>query len=185
MRFDLETIRKHMQTFNGLFRRQATSGGRVYLKLEECEAIHILVGFISAGENHGVQVFSSLKDAQVFALMQEGIENFGLVQPNLLAMVLSNLEFYEQTLERDVSRQERLLRIATYLLGEIISKHPFLDGNKRTGFVVATLFLRLNGLRLKAYRLKDAAGTLSNIAQGKLSADQVYDWLHGFVDVKP
>ena len=27
--------------------------------------------------------------------------------------------------------------------------HPFLDGNKRTGFIVAVTFLELNGLRLR------------------------------------
>ncbi len=34
---------------------------------------------------------------------------------------------------------------ARYAAG-IILKHPFLDGNKRTGFMVAATFLELNGL---------------------------------------
>ena len=29
----------------------------------------------------------------------------------------------------------------------IVRNHPFIDGNKRTGFVVARVFLRLNGVR--------------------------------------
>ncbi len=32
----------------------------------------------------------------------------------------------------------------------IVGKHPFVDGNKRTGFVVGVLFLELNGFRFTA-----------------------------------
>src|ERR1051326_3649480 len=35
---------------------------------------------------------------------------------------------------------------ATYTVG-IVKNHPFVDGNKRTGFVVGVLFLELNGYR--------------------------------------
>ena len=32
----------------------------------------------------------------------------------------------------------------------IVQNHPFVDGNKRTGFVVGVLFLELNGYRFTA-----------------------------------
>ena len=38
---------------------------------------------------------------------------------------------------------------AGYAAG-IIRNHPFLDGNKRTGFMLAVTFLELNGLRFTA-----------------------------------
>jgi death-on-curing protein len=38
---------------------------------------------------------------------------------------------------------------AAYTTG-IIGNHPFVDGNKRTGFVVGILFLELNGYRFTA-----------------------------------
>ena len=38
---------------------------------------------------------------------------------------------------------------AAYAFG-IARNHPFLDGNKRTAFVVSLLFLRLNGLTIEA-----------------------------------
>jgi len=38
---------------------------------------------------------------------------------------------------------------ASYAVGIIIN-HPFLDGNKRTGFMLAATFLELNGLTFKA-----------------------------------
>ena len=38
----------------------------------------------------------------------------------------------------------------------IVRNHPFLDGNKRTGFVVGILFLEFNGYRFVATE-EDAA----------------------------
>src|SRR5579859_7816108 len=38
---------------------------------------------------------------------------------------------------------------ASYAAG-IVLNHPFLDGNKRTGFMVAATFLELNGLEFTA-----------------------------------
>ena len=38
---------------------------------------------------------------------------------------------------------------ASYTAG-IVQNHPFIDGNKRTGFVLGILFLELNGARFTA-----------------------------------
>ncbi len=38
---------------------------------------------------------------------------------------------------------------AACLIHSLILNHPFIDGNKRTGMVAGTLFLRLNGYSLK------------------------------------
>jgi death on curing protein len=43
---------------------------------------------------------------------------------------------------------------SAYTVG-IVKNHPFLDGNKRTGFVAGVLFLELNGYRFTA--AEDAA----------------------------
>jgi death-on-curing protein len=55
---------------------------------------------------------------------------------------------------------------AAYTVG-IVRNHPFIDGNKRTGFVVGVLFLEINGYRFTATEeaatravLSFAAGTL-------------------------
>ena len=61
---------------------------------------------------------------------------------------------------------------AMYTAG-IVSNHPFIDGNKRTGFVIGVLFLELNGYRFKASEeaaaqavLELAAGTMDESAHG-------------------
>lgn len=53
---------------------------------------------------------------------------------------------------------------ATYTFG-IVRNHPFVDGNKRTGFVVGVLFLELNGLRFTASE-EDAAQAVLQLAAG-------------------
>jgi death-on-curing protein len=55
---------------------------------------------------------------------------------------------------------------ATYTTG-IVKNHPFVDGNKRTGFVVGVLFLELNGCRFTASE-PDAAQAVLDLAAGKI-----------------
>jgi death on curing protein len=43
-----------------------------------------------------------------------------------------------------------LSELAASYAGGIIRNHPFNDGNKRTGFMIAAAFLEINGMRLNA-----------------------------------
>ena len=64
---------------------------------------------------------------------------------------------------------------AAYAFG-IARNHPFVDGNKRTAFVAAELFLDLNGFALTA---EDAAcvEAMLAVADGSLSEPAFADWL--------
>ena len=55
---------------------------------------------------------------------------------------------------------------AAYTAG-IVRNHPFVDGNKRTGFVAGILFLELNGYRFTASE-EDAAQAVLELAAGNL-----------------
>jgi death on curing protein len=43
-----------------------------------------------------------------------------------------------------------IVELAARYTADIVQNHPFVDGNKRTGFVVGVLFLELNGYRVTA-----------------------------------
>ncbi len=58
----------------------------------------------------------------------------------------------------------------------ISRNHPFVDGNKRTGFVATELFLRLNGFTLLASDA-DCVLTMLAVAAGELAEDAFADWL--------
>ena len=55
---------------------------------------------------------------------------------------------------------------AKYTAG-IVQNHPFVDGNKRTGFVVGVLFLELNGYRFTASE-EAAAQAVLELAAGRM-----------------
>ncbi len=54
--------------------------------------------------------------------------------------------------------------------------HPFIDGNKRTGFVAAELFLNLNGFELDATDA-DCVITILSLAAGEVSENAFAGWL--------
>ena len=64
---------------------------------------------------------------------------------------------------------------ASYGFG-LVKNYPFVDGNKRTGFVVAVLFLELNGYRFDGTEA-DATVTTLGLAAGEISEEQYGRWL--------
>lgn len=64
---------------------------------------------------------------------------------------------------------------AAYAVG-IIQNHPFVDGNKRTGFLAAYIFLALNGLRLTAPEA-EAVRFVLGVTQGKIDEKEFGIWL--------
>lgn len=71
---------------------------------------------------------------------------------------------------------EEIERKTAILLFGIVAKHPFVDGNKRTGLVTAETFLRLNGKRFEATD-KDIWVKLHKISQGEMNISQITNWL--------
>lgn len=64
---------------------------------------------------------------------------------------------------------------ASYSFG-IAKNHPFIDGNKRTSFVSAALFLELNGLSLVADKAEAVVMTVS-MANSEITQDNYAQWL--------
>ena len=72
-----------------------------------------------------------------------------------------------------------ILLAAVYMAG-IVRNHPFIDGNKRTGFVMGVLFLELNGLTFTASQ-EEAAEAVLALAAGTLNEDDYAAFLRGNV----
>jgi death-on-curing protein len=64
---------------------------------------------------------------------------------------------------------------AAYAFG-IARNHPFLDGNKRSAFVVCRVFLVLNGEDVEADKTA-LYDTFLRLAEGSLSEDELANWL--------
>jgi len=63
---------------------------------------------------------------------------------------------------------------AAYAFG-VARNHPFVDGNKRTAWVLARLFLALNEQKLR-FEPADAIATMLALATGQLPEEELADW---------
>ena len=68
---------------------------------------------------------------------------------------------------------------AAYIWG-IVRNHPFVDGNKRTGYVVLRSFLMMNGCDLSATQDEKYEVT-DGIAAGTYSEIEVSEWIRFFM----
>ena len=64
---------------------------------------------------------------------------------------------------------------ASYVFG-VVKNHPFIDGNKRTGFMLGAGFLERNGYEFHASEAEAVVRTLA-LAAGELSEAEFAAWL--------
>ena len=87
----------------------------------------------------------------------EGLRDHGLLK-SALARPQQHFAYAESP---------NLFEMASAYTGGVVRNHPFVDGNKRTGFVVGILFLELNGYRFAASE-EEAARAVLELASGNL-----------------
>jgi death-on-curing protein len=100
---------------------------------------------------------------------EPGVRDLGLLES---ALAMPQASFGGQDLH------ETLHEKAAAYLYHIVKNHPFVDGNKRAGFLVTALFLELNGERVQADEDDLYALTLG-VANGERSKADVAVFLAG------
>jgi death on curing protein len=95
----------------------------------------------------------------------------GVRDPALLASALSWLRH----LHAYADNPDVVEPAAAYTAG-VIRNHPFVDGNKRTGFVIGVLFLEMNGYRLTASE-EDATQAILSLPERTLDETALLAWL--------
>jgi death on curing protein len=65
---------------------------------------------------------------------------------------------------------------AAAILESIVTNHPFIDGNKRTGYVLARLLLLKSGLDIKATQ-EDKYEMVIAVSKREWKFEQIKDWL--------
>jgi len=115
-----------------------------------------------------------LKEDVVIAMHSEQIAEhggrLGIRAPGLLSSALArpqNQTAYGEPSVFDLA--------AAYAFG-LIQNHPFVDGNKRVGFLAAYIFLELNGWELMAPEAEAVAVVLA-LARGEMDEAGFSDWL--------
>ena|SRR2546423_13742772 len=116
------------------------------IPVKEVEQIHELL-IITFGGSHGIRNFASLESA-----LSRPFQTF------------DDKELYPTIVGK-----------AAALIESLLINHPFLDGNKRTGYVVARLFLINNGYDINASR-DEKYEFVMKVASGKMDFDQIAEW---------
>jgi death-on-curing protein len=88
----------------------------------------------------------------------EGVLNSCLAQP--------------KTFVFDVERFSMLIEKAAAYCFFIVRNHPFFDGNKRTGFVAALHFLRINNVKAR-FDEDEAYDVIVGVAKGEVTVDDL------------
>jgi death on curing protein len=114
---------------------------------EEVLLIHNQVVLLHGGAN-GVRDMSGLESA-----IARPYQGFG------------GEEFYPTCFEKGAA------------IGEsIIMNHPFVDGNKRTGYVLMEMFLRIDGFKITAGD-DELYQFVINISTGEKRFEEIVEWL--------
>lgn len=96
----------------------------------------------------------------------------GVRDENLLESALAR----PQQLHTYGDPEPDLADLAATLAYGLARNHPFVDGNKRTAYVVCRTFLALNGAELVA-TAEEKYLTILALAEGKLTAEDFAAWL--------
>ena len=96
----------------------------------------------------------------------------GLRDPGLLDSALARPK---NLLSYSAEEPDLALLAASYAWG-LARNHPFVDGNKRTAYVVCRTFLRLNGRDLDAPQ-EEKALTFLRLAEGRLTEQELVAWI--------
>ena len=99
-----------------------------------------------------------------------GIRDHGLLK-SALARSLQHIAY---------ARTADIIELAAIYTAGIVRNHPFVDGNKRTGFVIGILFLEINGYSFTASE-EDAANAVLALAAGGIGETEYASFLRANV----
>ena len=117
------------------------------ISIQETEKLHkVLVD--AFGGTHGIRDTDALQSA-----LSRPFQTF------------DNTELYPGVLEKAAS-----------LLESLLNNHPFVDGNKRTGYTLTRLFLLDNNYDIEATQ-QDKYNFIIDIASGKTKYEEILRWL--------
>ena len=115
---------------------------------------------------------------QVKAIHQQQILDFGGSSGVLDEGKLESAVFRAQNLA-NYNPEATIYDLAASLGWGVANNHAFVDGNKRTAFVVMAVFLQINEILLTASEV-DVVNIMLAVASSQISQEQLSDWLSEF-----
>ena len=115
---------------------------------------------------------------QVKAIHQQQILTFGGSSGILDEGKLESAVFRAQNLS-NYNKEATIYDLAAAIGWGIANNHAFVDGNKRTAFVVMAVFLQINGIVLTASEV-DVVNIMLAVASNQISQEQLSHWLREY-----
>ena len=118
-----------------------------------------MISIIEALEIHSILIerFGGTKGLRDKALLESAL--------NRPLQTFDGQQLYPTTIEK-----------AAAILESIVKNHPFIDGNKRTAYVLTRLILMNGNLDIKANK-EEKYKFVIDISTSSLDFDQIVDWL--------
>lgn len=97
----------------------------------------------------------------------EGVRDFRLLESSVFRPfnTFDSLDLYPSPVDK-----------AAAIIESIVKNHPFIDGNKRTGYTLMRLFLLNEGQDIEAPE-DEKYDFVIKIAEGKLTVDEIRNWI--------
>lgn len=95
----------------------------------------------------------------------------GLLEPGLLSSALARPRQHHA-----YAKTADIIEMSSLYTAGIVRNHPFIDGNKRTGFVAGVLFLEVHGFEFTASE-QDATQAVLALAAGEINEAGYAAWL--------
>lgn len=126
--------------------------------------------------NLPIEAIQYLSVEQVLAAHTELIKRYGGSQGVRDRGLLESAVFRPQASAFSQEAYPTLFEKCAVLGYSLIQNHPFLDGNKRTGFAAMHLMLLINGYDLTSTTTEEV-GMTENVASGKMHESEITLWL--------
>ena len=159
-----------LDAFDGLLRRLGLDRA-IVLKA----ASFAMIGVVNTGIDFGVSPMPGIdgKPAHPFVGVSVAYVNRASLNTNLIRYFLQS---YLLT--------DRYRPLLPGPAEGIVANHPFVDGNKRTGFAALFMFLALNGAQFDPPEVDATMGIL-RLAAGDLTDDAFIDWVRSHTRLPP
>ena len=129
--------------------------------------------------NSPTEAIQYLSVEQVLATHVELIKRYGGKQGVRDRGLLESAVFRPQASAFGQEAYPTLFEKCAVLGYSLIQNHPFLDGNKRTGFAAMHLMLLINGYDLTSSTTEEV-GMTENVASGKMHESEITLWLREY-----
>lgn len=126
--------------------------------------------------NLPIKAIQYLSVEQVLIIYAELVKRYGGSQGIFNQGLLGSAVFRPQTTAFKKEAYPSLFEKCAVLGYSLIQNHPFIDGNKRTGFAAMHLMLLINGYDLTS-NTKEEIVMAEAIASGKMREPEITQWL--------